>query len=920
MLTKGIQAATTTGGPFGGLSQQLMKQKEDQKKQADLFSQNMGVINANAASLGKKHLGVIQTWTDGIEGMMGYYSQKPSDEVKRAIANQMTMVNQYITSAKELQNVNNQSLSSVMEDPTAYIDTLEEATSKYDKVHNEPYANLAFDPMKGVLMSDGESEPMSVFQDKYINGSDALVFMKRGLLEKVDPIGTYSAENYDKFASVKTEDLLTAVTDAFMAASTDEELGQRAVSHYLQHNNKTAALRDEEQLNNLIAQTLADPEEYEKALKWYAGEEVKDMQQKRLTEQAKLASDQKAAEDKIFKGYFDPKGDLEIADIQASGIDGLPNLNIEGIDWETADRDLIHEANIATVGFKDMKVFDEPIDHSVAPALLGEDERIRAVNVGADGKFYVLREEIVPGEGTSMTDSTIGTDTEDQVKQYVEVLDPESDIARTIIEYRGGEDFYASLLRQSIDASAKERDRRVKDRWKRATEAQEARKQQEATAVPQEMETIQRVEQLPTQEERVEAMFESGALGQSSPMTSDTNSTNVWDDNIFTRGNAKRENPYMYRVARALINRGYNEDQITKTLNSPQFATSLENAGLNRRAGILNRAASNVIDAIIPGKWESGYAKDLKAMTNIAENMIKGVEPTPQQTPTEEVRGPEAAPEVTSEPKTQVEVPKANGEPEVLDLGSTIPIVDEDELQLKTDEIQQAHTDTINALRTSLPNEYEPDDNLGAIGQDVINNNPDVLQNPISFILRNHYSLDEKNADHQRTIAGFFKNAGAATIGGDNVSVNPSLVTRGTFAWCGAFADHVLTNVGAGRIETDSNYDRLRARRYVDLGEPVTQGWGDLELAKPGDLVVVESPEGAHVAFFTEAKDGDLYLLGGNQGDQVRISKFSRDTTKILAVNRLNAELGRLTQGERDFIAEEIQLASQTQQATSTTR
>jgi len=917
MLTKGIQASTRKDGPFDGLTKQLMKQKEEQRKQADLFSQNMGVVNANAASLGKKHLGVVQTWTDGIEQMMGYYAQKPSDEVKRTIANQMAMVNQYITSAKELQNVNNASLASVMEDPTAYIDTLDKATAEYNRIHNEPYQNLTFDPLKGVLMSDGESEPVSVFQDKYINGSDALVFMKRGLLEKVDPIGTYAAENYDKFAAVKTEDLLSSVENAFMAAQGEEELGQRAVSHYLQSQGKLNAIRSEEQLNNLMAQTLADPEEYEKALKWYAGEEAKAMQKSRMDEQAKLAADKKAAEDKIFQGYFDPEGDLEIADIQASSIEGLPS--IDGIDWETADRDVIHEANISTVGFKDMKVFTNPVDHSVAPALLGEDERIVAVNVGADGNFYVLREEIVPGEGTSMTDSTVGTDTEDQIKQYVEVLDPESDIARTIIEYRGGKDTYASLLRQSIENSARERDRRVKEKWERVKTAQETR-QQEAAPASQEMEIVQPTQQTPTNEERVEAMFESGALGKQSPMTSDVNSTNVWDDNIFTRGNAKRENPYMYRVARALINRGYNEQQIAETLNSPQFATSLENAGLNRRAGILNRAASNVIDAIMPGKWESGYAKDLKAMTNIAENMIKGVEPTPQQTPTEEVAGPAASPEVTSEPKTQVEIPKTNGEPEILDLGSTIPIVDEGELQLKTDAIQQAHADTINSLKASLPIDYAPNDELTSIGQDVINNNPDVLQNPISFILRNHYSLDENNIDHQATIAGFFKNAGATNIGGRDVSMQPALVTADTFAWCGAFADHVLTNVGAGRLRTSDNFDRLRARKYVDLGEPIAQGWDGVDKAKPGDIVVIEGPEGAHVAFFTEAKGGDIYLLGGNQSDQVKVAKFSPDSTKILAINRLNAEMGALTQGERDFLAEEINIAYQSKQSTSTTR
>lgn len=97
-------------------------------------------------------------------------------------------------------------------------------------------------------------------------------------------------------------------------------------------------------------------------------------------------------------------------------------------------------------------------------------------------------------------------------------------------------------------------------------------------------------------------------------------------------------------------------------------------------------------------------------------------------------------------------------------------------------------------------------------------------------------------------------------------------------AWCAAFVGAMLKRCGLPHT------GKLTARSYLDWGKPI-----DLSKAEPGDVVVLwrGSPTSwqGHVGFYDHQADGNVYLLGGNQRDQVNVSGY--DIDKVLSVRRM---------------------------------
>ena len=104
--------------------------------------------------------------------------------------------------------------------------------------------------------------------------------------------------------------------------------------------------------------------------------------------------------------------------------------------------------------------------------------------------------------------------------------------------------------------------------------------------------------------------------------------------------------------------------------------------------------------------------------------------------------------------------------------------------------------------------------------------------------------------------------------------------------WCSAFLNYICWLLHLPRSKD------LRARSWLNVGRGI-----DLSEAKPGfDIVVLKRGSGdqpgaevidapGHVGFFS-ANLGDLVeLLGGNQGDQVKMSRFQNN--RVLGVRRL---------------------------------
>jgi uncharacterized protein (TIGR02594 family) len=108
-----------------------------------------------------------------------------------------------------------------------------------------------------------------------------------------------------------------------------------------------------------------------------------------------------------------------------------------------------------------------------------------------------------------------------------------------------------------------------------------------------------------------------------------------------------------------------------------------------------------------------------------------------------------------------------------------------------------------------------------------------------------------------------------------------------TTAWCAAFVNASIQQAGGQPT------NKLNAKSYADWGTGVTDPRrGDVAVFNRGD------PNGwqGHVGFFDGYdENGDIRVLGGNQGDSVSIASYSPDDLvgfrRAEAVNALAGEL-----------------------------
>lgn len=109
---------------------------------------------------------------------------------------------------------------------------------------------------------------------------------------------------------------------------------------------------------------------------------------------------------------------------------------------------------------------------------------------------------------------------------------------------------------------------------------------------------------------------------------------------------------------------------------------------------------------------------------------------------------------------------------------------------------------------------------------------------------------------HSSAILDYFGQAGQPWVRNDET------------AWCAAFVGAMLARAGL------PNTGRLNARSYLEWGERV-----DAVNAKPGDVAVFwrvsESDWRGHVGFSAGwEQNGDVAVLGGNQGNAVTIAPY----------------------------------------------
>ena len=109
--------------------------------------------------------------------------------------------------------------------------------------------------------------------------------------------------------------------------------------------------------------------------------------------------------------------------------------------------------------------------------------------------------------------------------------------------------------------------------------------------------------------------------------------------------------------------------------------------------------------------------------------------------------------------------------------------------------------------------------------------------------------------EHNPKVLAMYADAGHPEIRNDEVP------------WCAAFVGSVLAKVGI------RNTGSLLAKSYLKWGEDVEA----LAFAEPGDVVVLhrgtKSWQG-HVGFLIKYDAHHVWLLGGNQGNQVNVTPY----------------------------------------------
>lgn len=128
-----------------------------------------------------------------------------------------------------------------------------------------------------------------------------------------------------------------------------------------------------------------------------------------------------------------------------------------------------------------------------------------------------------------------------------------------------------------------------------------------------------------------------------------------------------------------------------------------------------------------------------------------------------------------------------------------------------------------------------------------------------------YYGLKEiVGKEHEPLIIKFFDFIGHSWIDDDETP------------WCATFVNYCLKMAG------EAMTGKLNARSFLDYGEEVKQ-------PKFGDIVVLWRGDRngwqGHVGFFVKQDDKGIYVLGGNQSNEVNITIYKNE--RLLSYRRV---------------------------------
>jgi len=143
---------------------------------------------------------------------------------------------------------------------------------------------------------------------------------------------------------------------------------------------------------------------------------------------------------------------------------------------------------------------------------------------------------------------------------------------------------------------------------------------------------------------------------------------------------------------------------------------------------------------------------------------------------------------------------------------------------------------------------------------------PEQSSLPLLLAALQHVGTKEiPGAEHNAQVLAYFHSIGHQWVDNDEV------------AWCAAFANHIAKECGYPHT------GKLNARSFLEIGEQV-------HTPKPGDIVVLwrESPTSwkGHVGFYINSTKDHIYVLGGNQSNEVNISPYPME--RLVQFRRLS--------------------------------
>lgn len=131
-----------------------------------------------------------------------------------------------------------------------------------------------------------------------------------------------------------------------------------------------------------------------------------------------------------------------------------------------------------------------------------------------------------------------------------------------------------------------------------------------------------------------------------------------------------------------------------------------------------------------------------------------------------------------------------------------------------------------------------------------VNNKYNIIKTALA-----EFGITEKPGieDNSPRILEYFKEIGQTWVKTDET------------AWCSAFVNFIA------KVTGHEYTGKLNARSWLDVGE-------DTDKPEVGDIVVLwrEDPDSwkGHVGFFIKTLGNYVWILGGNQGNKVQISRY----------------------------------------------